>query len=47
MGIAEWLMVVSIACLFGFFVLRPIINDRLRPAVTPHAPRPLAAAEPI
>ena len=36
-----------VAALLGFFVLRPIINDRLRPAVTPHAPRPLAAAEPI
>jgi OFA family oxalate/formate antiporter-like MFS transporter len=33
-----------IAALLGFFVLRPIINQRLRPAVTPNETRALAAA---
>jgi len=33
-----------VAALLGFFVLRPIINQRLRPAVTPGEARTLAAA---
>jgi OFA family oxalate/formate antiporter-like MFS transporter len=33
-----------VAALLGFFVLRPIINQRLRPAVTPNETRALAAA---
>jgi OFA family oxalate/formate antiporter-like MFS transporter len=33
-----------VAALLGFFVLRPIINQRLRPAVTPNEKRALSAA---